>query len=275
MKKIKFNNEMEMPLIGIGTWPMKGLTLLKAITYAFKSGYKKIDTASAYSNEKWIGLALKLNFKRRKDVFITTKLSNTSQRDGDIRKAFNVSLKRLGVKYVDLYLMHWPNPDTFIKSWKEMEKLYEEGLVKAIGVCNFQEHHLEELLKVAKIIPVINQVERHPLLSQKKLIEYCKNKKIIVEAYSPFARMDKKLIENETLVEISKKYNKEVTQIILRWNYQNDIPTVPKSSNKERIKQNIDILDFELKDCEMDKINLLNENYRVRHNPDNCDFTKL
>lgn len=275
MKKIKFNNGAEMPLLGIGTWPMKGLTLLKAITYAFKSGYEKIDTASAYGNERWLGLSLKLNFKRRKDIFITTKLSNSSQRKGDIRGAVNDSLKRLGVKYVDLYLMHWPNPDTFIESWKEMEKLYEEGLVKSIGVCNFHEHHLEELLKEAKIIPVINQVERHPLLSQKKLIEYCKNKGIIIEAYSPFARMDKKLVENEVLVEISKKYNKTVTQVILRWNYQGGIPTVPKSSNKERIKQNIDILDFELKDYEMDKIDFLDENYRVRHNPDSCDFTKL
>ena len=275
MKKIKFNNGIEMPLIGIGTWPMKGLTLLKAITYAFKSGYEKIDTASSYSNERWIGLAFKLNFKRRKDVFITTKLSNKSQREGDIRGAINGSLKRLGVKYVDLYLMHWPNPDTFIKSWKEMEMLYEEGFIKAIGVCNFHQHHLEKLLKEAKITPVINQVERHPLLSQEELIVYCKSKGIMVEAYSPFARMDKKLIENEILLEISKKYNKTVTQIILRWNYQSGISMVPKSSNKKRIKQNIDILDFKLKNYEMDKINLLNENYRVRHNPDNCDFTKL
>ena len=275
MEKIKLNNGLKIPAIGIGTFPMNRFTIFRVINQALYLGYRKIDTASAYSNESWIGRALKFNLIKRKNVFITTKLSNSDQRIGNIDEALNKSLKKLGVKYVDLYLMHWPNPDTFIKSWIEMEKLYKKGLVKGIGVCNFHEHHLEKLLKVATVVPAINQIERHPLLSQKELIDYCQNEGIRVEAYSPFARMDEKLIRNKILMKISEKYNKTIPQIILRWNYQGGIPTVPKTSNKQRLKQNIDIFDFKLTKQEMHDIDNLNKDYRVRYNPDTCDFDKL
>ena len=158
---------------------------------------------------------------------------------------------------------------------KEMEKLYEEGLVGAIGVCNFHEHHLEKLLKIAKVKPVINQIELHPLLTQIPLRGYCKSKGIQIQSYSPVARMDKKLIENKILALIAKKYNKTVPQIILKWNIQSDIITIPKSGNKTRIRENFDIFNFELSDEELKKIDNLNENYRVRYNPDTVDYTKV
>jgi len=184
-------------------------------------------------------------------------------------------MKKLGVKQLDLYLMHWPNPETYLDSWKEMETLYKEGLVKAIGVCNFHEHHLQKLLEIAEVTPVINQIELHPLLSQKPLREYCKSKGIQIQAYSPVARMDSKLIEHPVLVELAKKYTKTVPQIILKWDVQHDIITIPKSGNKLRIKENLDIFDFELTEDEMKKIDNINENYRVRYDPDTVDYLKV
>ena len=272
---IKFNNGVEMPLIGLGTFPMNGLKLALIIRKAVKMGYRSFDTASAYGNEKWLGRGIRFFGKRRSDLFITTKLSNSSQRTGDVKAAFQNSMSRLGIKYLDLYLMHWPNPETYLKSWKQMEALYKDGLVRAIGVCNFHEHHLKSLLEIADVVPVINQVELHPLLSQANLVEFCEKCRIKTSAYSPLARMNDKLIKNKVLNEIAEKHQKTVPQIILRWDYQNKIVSIPKSSNPVRLKQNISIFDFNLSEDEMDMINQLNINFRVRHNPDNCDFSKL
>ncbi|MGA1933004.1 aldo/keto reductase [Arcobacter sp. YIC-464] len=276
MKYITLNNNLKMPIIGLGTYPLNRIALLKTILNANKFGCKSFDTSSAYGNEWWLGLSLKLlELYGTRDIFITSKLSNTSQRKGDIRKALLTSMKKLKVKQLDLYLMHWPNPDTYLDSWKEMEKLYKEGLVKAIGVCNFHVHHLEKLLEVAEIIPAINQIELHPLLSQESLRLYCKSKGIQVQAYSPVARMDSKLISHSVLMELAKKYNKTVPQIILRWDIQNEIITIPKSGNKDRIKENLDVFDFELTKEEIKKIDAINEDYRVRYNPDTVDYFKV
>lgn len=276
MKFIKLNNGLNMPIIGLGTYPLNRFKLIKAMYYAYKNGCISFDTSSAYGNERWLGIGIKiLKVFGIKNIFITTKLSNYSQRDGNVKKALLDSMKRLGVNYIDLYLMHWPNPDTYLDSWKQMEELYEQGLVGAIGVCNFHEHHLEELLEIAKVKPVINQIEIHPLLTQVPLREYCKNKGIQVQSYSPIARMDKKLVENQLLISLAKKYNKTVPQIILKWNIQSNIITIPKSGSKIRIKENFDIFDFELSNDELENINSLNENYRVRYNPDTVDFTKV
>jgi diketogulonate reductase-like aldo/keto reductase len=171
--------------------------------------------------------------------------------------------------------MHWPNPETFLESWKQMEELYREGLCRAIGVCNFHEHHMEELISIAEILPVVNQIELHPLLSQKPLVNYCTSKRILIEAYSPLARMHKKLINNPIMVSLSEKYNKSVVQIILRWNFQNGIIVIPKTSNKERLKHNIDIFDFNISTEDMKTIDGINKNFRVRYDPDNCDFNRL
>ncbi len=277
MKKILLNNEIEMPIIGIGTWPLNRLKLLKVVFYAIKTGYKSIDTSSAYGNEKWLGRSLKIlrTLGLAENVFITTKLSNSAQRTGDVRAALKKSMNALNVKSVDLYLMHWPNPNTYLENWKKMEELYKEGLVKAIGVCNFHQHHLEQLLDIATVHPAVNQVELHPLLNQNKLRNFCSSKGIAIEAYSPVARMHPKLIQNKTLEEIAANYNKTVPQIILRWDVQHNIITIPKSSSLKRLKENINIFDFELSEEEMKNIDSLNENFRVRHNPDTADFTRL
>lgn len=276
MKYIKLNNNLKMPIIGIGTYPLNRMALVKTVINAYRYGCRSFDTSSAYGNEKWLGLSLKLlKLFGAKDIFVTTKLSNGSQRKGDVRKALLDSMNRLGVKQVDLYLMHWPNPETYLDSWKQMEVLYKEGLVKAIGVCNFHQHHLEKLLEIAEVIPVVNQIELHPLLSQKPLREYCESKGIQVQAYSPIARMDSKLIEHPVLAGFASKYKKTVPQIILRWDIQHEIITIPKSGNKQRIKENLNIFDFKLTEDEMSKIDSMNEDYRVRYDPDTVDYTKV
>ena len=274
-RNISEESEFTMPPIGLGTYPMRGKELIKTVIHSKKEGYQLYDTSSAYGNEKWLGLALKLSLRKREDYFIITKVSNTEQREGNIKKAFERQLERLGVDYIDLYLMHWPQTDTFVETWKQMEEIYREGKVKMIGVSNFHEHHLEKLLKNATVAPAFNEIELHPLLSQEPLVKYCQSKGIRIISYSPFARMDKKLIEHPVLVEIANKYSKKVTQIILKWNVQLGYIPIPKTSNKQRLKENIDIFDFELTQDDMKKINSINENYRVRYDPDNCDFSKL
>jgi len=276
LKFITLNNGLKMPILGFGTFPLNKIKLVKCILIAIKHGYLNIDTSRAYGNEKWIGIALKLlRLLGTKKLFITTKLGNPDQRKGNVRKALTESMKRLGVDYIDLYLMHWPNPETYIDSWKQMEELYKEGLVGAIGVCNFHEHHLEKLIEICEVIPAINQIELHPLLTQTSLREYCQKKGIQVESYSPIARMNPKLIENDILVSISNKYKKTVPQIILRWNIEHNIVTIPKSGTKNRIIENIDIFDFQLTKDEIKQIDGINEDYRVRHNPDTVDYNKV
>ena len=268
-------NNIELPSIGLGTYPMDGKELLKTVINSKKEGYRLFDTSSAYGNEKWLGLSLKVSLMKRQNYYIITKVSNAEQREGNIKQAFERQLKRLGVDYIDLYLMHWPQTDTYLETWKQMEEIYKSGKAKMIGVSNFHQHHLEELLKIATVMPAYNEVELHPLLSQEPLVKYCKSKGIKMISYSPFARMDEKLINNQILKDIALKYNKKVTQIILRWNIQLGYIPIPKTSNKQRLKENIDIFDFKLTEEDMNKINLINENYRVRHDPDNCDFSKL
>lgn len=276
MKNIVLNNGLKMPIIGLGTYPLNRFKLIKAMWYAHKNGCISFDTSSAYGNERSFGIGVKiLKFFEAKNIFITTKLNNASQRKGNIREALLSSMKRLGVKHIDLYLMHWPNPETYLGSWKEMEKLYKEGIVKTIGVCNFHEHHLDKLLEIAEVIPAINQIELHPLLSQKPLREYCESRGIQIQAYSPVARMDPKLIKNPVLEKLAKKYNKTVPQIILRWNIESNIITIPKSGNKNRIIENFNIFDFELTAEDISDINNLNEDYRVRYNPDTVDYFKV
>ena len=274
---IELNNKIKIPVLGLGTFPLNKFKLIKVVFQAYKLGYRSFDTSPAYNNEKWLGLALLLLrfFKKKEKLFITTKLSNSDQRKGNVRQALLGSMKRLNVRSIDLYLMHWPNPETYIDSWKQMEILYEEGLVKAIGVCNFHQHHLDELLKVAKIIPAINQVELHPLLSQTELVVYCKSRGINIEAYSPVARMHPQLIENKILTQIADKHDKSVPQIILRWDIQHGYVVIPKSSSRNRLKENISVFDFELLPEEMALIDGVNENFRVRHNPDTADFNNL
>ena len=276
MQYIRLNNNLEMPIIGIGTYPLNGIPLIKTVLHAYSCGYINIDTSDAYFNEECLGVAIKrIMSYGGKLPFITTKLRNTSQRENNVREGFFYSMKRLGLKKIDLYLMHWPYPEKYLESWKQMETLYKEGLVGAIGVCNFHQHHLERLLEVAEVVPAINQIELHPLLSQKPIRDYCKDKGIHIQAYSPLARMDSKLAEHPVLVELAKKYKKTVPQVILRWDIQEGIIVIPKSGNKNRIEENIDIFDFELTKKEMLEIEGINEDYRVRFNPDTVDYINI
>ena len=249
--------------------------MVSFIRKAVKHGYRNFDLAPAYGNEKWFGRAIPFCGRRRKNLFITTKLSNRGQETGDVRSQLLASLKRLRIKYLDLYLIHWPVPDLYVSSWKQMESLYKEGLVRAIGVCNFHKHHMENLLKYAEVIPAINQIELHPLLSQLPLRQYCEEKGIQVEGYASVARMHEKLISNETLTTIADRHRKTVPQVIIRWNYQHSIPTIPKTSNSDRLRENINIHDFAISDEEMASIESLIIDFRIWFDPDNCDFSKL
>jgi diketogulonate reductase-like aldo/keto reductase len=275
MNALILDNGVEMPWIGMGTYPLNGLKLALLVRKAVQLGYRSFDSASAYGNETWLGRGLRFCGVERTQLFVTTKLSNGEQRVGNVKQALHNSLKRLGFKYADLYLMHWPNPDTYVNCWKEMEQLYRDGLVRAIGVCNFHAHHLVRLLESASIVPSVNQVELHPLLSQAKLVAFCREKGIRIQAYSPLARLHAKLIGNKEIVSIAGQHHKTVSQIILRWNYQHQVAPVPKSGSPLRLRENISIGDFALSEMDMNTLDRLNINFRVRHDPDTCDFTKL
>lgn len=231
-----------------------------------------IDTSRAYAGSENV-IGKKIN-KKRSEYFITTKLCNKDQYNNSVEQGFKESLRRLGTDYVDLYLMHWPVEGEFIESWKIMEKIYNQGLAKAIGVCNCNIHHLEKIKDNSEIMPMVNQFECHPLFTQSELRNYCKENKIQVMAYTPTARMDQRLY-NTVLPDIAKKYNKSIAQIIIHWHMQiGNIPIVNTSSVKH-LKENYDVFDFELTKEEISLINNININSRLRYDPDNCDFRKL
>ena len=255
--------------------PFLNYQLSNSIAAAFRMGYRLIDTSAAYSNEAAIGRAIKVSGIDRKDIFVTTRVTNQQQFAHRVREAFFQSLEKLGLDYVDLYMFHWPVTGYFLDTWKEMERLYDEGLVKNLGFANCHQHHIEDILKICKVKPVVNQFEIHPLFTQKPLIEYCKSHGIQVEAYSPIAQNNDRLRRNRTLHSLADKYNKTTMQIILRWHIENGVIPIPRSTNLQRLKQNIDVFDFSLTPEEVVSIDNININSRLRYDPDNCDFTLL
>lgn len=264
-------NGVKMPWLGLGVYKVEdGQEVIHSVKAAIKAGYKSIDTAKIYGNEEGVGQAIKESGVSRDELFITTKVWNSDQGYESTLKAFETSLNKLGLDYLDLYLIHWPVESKYKETWKALEKLYKDGKIRAIGVSNFQIHHLEELLADAEVKPMVNQVEFHPLLTQVELREYCRKQGIQVEAWSPLAQG--KLLNNEVLKEIADKHGKSTAQVILRWDLQNAVVTIPKSTKEHRIIQNADIFDFELSAEEVDKINALNENHRVGPDPDNFNF---
>lgn len=289
------NNGVLMPILGIGTGIIKlggiksiiydiimkngsetkkAIKLYNTIITALNNNGIMFDTSRAYGmSEKILGYALNNNKKNPK--FIITKLRNRDQIKGNVRNALFNSLKELRVEYVDLYLMHWPQTGTYVDCWLEMEELYREGLVKAIGVSNFHQHHIEKILSVSTVVPAVNEFERHPLFTQKPLIEYCTKLGIKVVAYTPIARMHNKIKNNEIIINIAKKYNKSIAQVILRWDIQQGIIPIPHTLKKERVCEYLSIFDFELTESELIMIDSINENLRLRYDPDNCDFSKL
>lgn len=273
MEKAKLNNGEQMPYVGLGVYRMDdSKASQEAIVHALSVGYRHIDTAAYYQNEDIVGRAIKQSGIDREDLFVTTKVWNDDQRADRVMEAFEDSLKKLDTDYIDLYLIHWPVEDKIAQTWQVFEKLYKTGKVKAIGVSNFKEHHIEKLLKTATIKPAVNQIELHPYMSQTELVDYCKSKKIVVGAWSPLGANKIDLLSNPVLTQIANKHAKSVAQVILRWDFQRGIVTIPKSSNPDRMVENISIFDFELTHEEMNLIFALNKNHRLGADPDNFPF---
>jgi methylglyoxal/glyoxal reductase len=265
------NNGVKMPWFGLGVFKVEeGPELVNAVKTAIEHGYRSIDTAAIYDNEEGVGQGIKESGFSREDLFVTSKVWNADLGYESTLAAYQTSLDKLGLDYLDLYLIHWPVAGKYKEAWRALETLYEEGRVRAIGVSNFQVHHLEDLMKDAEIKPMVNQVEYHPRLTQKEVQAFCREQGIQLEAWSPL--MQGQLIDNEVLAGIAAKYNKSVAQIILRWDLQNGVVTIPKSTKEHRIIENSQVFDFDLSQEDMQLIDNLNQNHRVGPDPDNFDF---
>ena len=255
--------------------PYLDIQLTKTISQSIKNGLRLIDTSAAYNNEKEIGKAIRGSGVSRNEIFVTSRVTNRQQYKGKVREAFFESLRKLGLEYIDLYMIHWPVPEHYLDTWKVLESLYEEGYIKNLGVANCHQHHIEEILNICKVRPVVNQVEIHPLFSQKPLIDYCRSQGIQVEAYSPLAQNNDRLRNNRILKSLAQKYGKSMQQIILRWDIENGVIPIPRSSHAERIAHNMDIFDFRLTKEEIAQIDGININSRLRYDPDYCDISQL
>jgi methylglyoxal/glyoxal reductase len=263
-------NGVQMPMIGFGTYLITDAKeAYDSVRFAIDAGYRHIDTAALYQNEEAVGRAIRECGVERSELFVVTKMWNSEHGYDTAIKAFDASLKRMGLDYIDLYLIHWPKPQNK-NTWKAFEQLYQQGLTKAIGVSNFHRHHLEDLLPSAIIKPMVNQVEFHPYLVQKNLVDFCQQNGIVYEAWSPL--MQGKVFDIPLLQQLSIKYQRTISQIVLRWNIELGVVTIPKSTNPLRIKENIDLFGFELEKSDIDKITQLDKNQRVGADPDNFDF---
>ncbi|WP_310877449.1 aldo/keto reductase [Priestia megaterium] len=272
---VTLHNGVKMPWLGLGVFKVEeGPELVNAVKTAIVKGYRSIDTAAIYENEEGVGEGIRQGLKEaglsREDIFVTSKVWNADLGYEETLAAYETSLQKLGLEYLDLYLIHWPVEGKYKEAWKALETLYKEEKVRAVGVSNFQIHHLEDLMKDGEVKPVINQVEYHPRLMQKELHAFCQKHDIQLEAWSPL--MQGELLDNDVLKEIAEKHGKSVAQIILRWDLQNGVVTIPKSTKEHRIVENSSLFDFELDTEDVSKINELNQNHRVGPDPDNFDF---
>lgn len=273
--KVTLNNGVQMPWLGLGVFLAKeGTEVIQTVKAALKYGYLSIDTAAAYNNEEGVGRAIAESIAEgtvaREDIFVTSKVWNSNQGYDSTLAAFNESLHKLNLDYLDLYLIHWPVKGKYKETWRALEKVYAEGKVKAIGVSNFQVHHLDDLLQDATVVPAVNQIELHPLLAQQQLRDFCKSKNIQVEAWSPLGQGN--LLEHELLKKIAAKHGKTTAQIILRWDIELGVVTIPKSVKEHRIIENANIFDFQLDAEDIAAIATLNENKRFGSDPDNFNF---
>lgn len=269
MKDILLNNGISIPSIGIGTYKVTNQNdMNNLLSMSYKSGYRMIDTASYYNNEELIGNYFSNNRKIQKELIIGTKVWPIDFDPDKTKRSIENSLNSMKLDIIDIMFLHWPS-DGFINAWKVLERYYEQKVLKSIAVCNFNEDHMEKLINSANIPPVINQVELQPYLVQKNLCKYLNRLDIKVEAWSPLGRGDKELFNEETLLKISKKYNKSVAQIILRWHIEKGNIVIPKSVSSSRIKENIDIFDFSLSNEEIAEIDNLNKNKRFSQDPGN------
>jgi len=264
--RVTLNSGVQMPWLGLGVYQASaGLGTQKAVKAAFEYGYRLIDTARIYGNEQDVGIAVRQSGLPRDDVFVTTKLWNSDHGYDSTVLAFQESLRRLGLTYVDLYLIHWPQPGMRNETWKAMIRLLKEGKVRTIGVSNYTIGHLKELLGQSDIVPDVNQVEFHPFLYQSDLLEFCEHNKIQLEAYSPLTRGQR--LDDPALKQIAAKHSRTPAQVLIRWCLQHAVVAIPKSSRKERILENSKVFDFELKPDEMRQLDSLSEDMRTNWDP--------
>lgn len=261
------SNKVKIPIIGMGGWAQRE----QNITNALDAGYRLIDTAAQYENESEVGKAICNSGIPREDIFITTKLWNDDVRSGNVRKAFEESLKKLKTDYVDLYLIHYP-ADGYIKAWEEICKLYEKGMIRSVGVSNFQPHHINDLINADLPCPMVNQIEEHPYFSNNEVVSFCNKKNIAVEAWCPLGGPGSGVLKDKTIVGLAGKYNKSSAQIILKWQLQRGIICIPKSSKTDHMKNNLEVFDFVLDERDVELIDALNKNERLGADPDNFDF---
>jgi diketogulonate reductase-like aldo/keto reductase len=261
------NNGVTMPWIGLGVFLVEpGDEASDAVRMALETGYRHIDTASFYRNEESVGTGIRDSGVKREDIFVTSKVWNDELGYDEAMAAFERSLERIGTDYLDLYLIHWPIKGKYVDTWRALEKLYRDGRVRAIGVSNFLTHHLDELRAHAEVPPMVNQVEFHPFLLQKPLMDYCKEHGIQLEAWSPLTRG--KRLDHEVISEIARKHSKTNAQVLIRWDLQHDVVTIPKSVHRQRIQENADVFDFELSDDDMAALDGLDEESRIGPHPD-------
>ncbi|CAM3133305.1 diketogulonate reductase-like aldo/keto reductase [Sporolactobacillus spathodeae] len=265
--RITLRNGVTMPGLGLGVWRVPdGEPVIHSVLNGLEAGYRMIDTAERYHNERGVGEAIRRSGIARDQLFITSKLWNDDQGYESTLRAYDTSLKKLGLDYLDLYLIHWPITGVYQESWKAMVKLYQEGRVRAIGVSNFHPHHIESLKEVSDVVPFVDQVELHPLLSQEPLRQYCKQQGIQIEGYSPLGTGT--VLDNPVIVKIASQYDKTPAQIILRWAIQNDIIVIPRSTQKAHIESNAAIFDFTLSASDIAAIDAINQNKRNNTDPD-------
>lgn len=267
----ELTNGVKMPMLGLGVYKMTDRDeTLQAISTALDLGYRAVDTAALYYNEEEVGEAIKHSSVPREDIFVTTKVWNSDQGYDNTLRAFETSLKKLDMDYIDLYLTHWPVKEKYVETYRAIERLYEEKLIRVPGVSNHHEHHIKDILASCNIAPMVNQIEVHPYLSQESLRNYCAQEQIAVTAWSPLGRGN--VLNDDTIVRIAHEYNVTPAQIILRWHLQNDVIIIPKSVTPSRIKENSELYHFELTKETMQQLNAVNRNERFGQNPDNFKF---
>ena len=269
--RIELNNGVRMPWLGLGVFQMTGPSEAEnAVSWAIEAGYRAIDTAAAYGNEEDVGRGIRMSPVPREELFLTTKVWNADLRSGKVREAFEASLKRLGTDYIDLYLIHWPVPNCYKAAWDILQTLYSEGRIRAIGVSNFMEEHLDDIITDVGVVPAVNQIEYHPRLVQPKLMDYCRERNIRITAWSPL--MQGGVFQIPEIGRVAEKHGRTVVQIVLRWNLQNGVIVIPKSSRRDRIRDNGDIFDFHLDEQDMAVLNGLNTAERTGPDPRNFNF---